>query len=157
MTHYRTLAALAALILAVAACSGDSPFSRKKKAQDSPWTAAIDGNLPTLRAMVSADPSLVRQQNSAGLTLLHLAAWNGRLETAEFLLEQGADANVRDYNGDTPLHFAASWGFPDLCRVLLAHGAKVNARNDAGKTPLSRVSPPRPEIVALLRQHGGEE
>jgi ankyrin repeat protein len=73
----------------------------------------------------------------AGTTLLHLAIEYDELEIAAWLLERGADPNVRasvdadGFGGHTPLfHAVVSLGECDdaKARLLLKHGANPNAR-----------------------------
>jgi ankyrin repeat protein len=73
----------------------------------------------------------------AGATLLHLATEYDELEIAAWLLEKGADANVRaavdadGFGGQTPLfHAVVSLGSRDdaKARLLLRHGADPNVR-----------------------------
>ena len=145
---------IAGLIWLGAGCESTPGPKKQPKAQNI-WVAAMEGNLPVLKAYLSGDRNLLNGRNESGLTPLHLAAWKGHADVVKFLLDQGADPNVVENSGDTPLHYAASWGFVDCARLLLSRGAEVNMRNRDGQTPLSRVSAPKPEIVELLRRHGG--
>ena len=43
-----------------------------------------------------------------------------------FLIDHGADINVRDVYGQTPLHYAAMRGNETACRDLLSYKGKVN-------------------------------
>ncbi|KAK7089834.1 hypothetical protein V1264_024225 [Littorina saxatilis] len=86
-----------------------------------------------------------------GLTALHAACLGGCLQTAEALLELGAQVNVRNTDGDTPLHFVIGGKIENYgksekaevelaCRVqianmLISNGAFVDAQNEAGKHP----------------------
>ena len=65
-----------------------------------------------------------------------MAAKAGRIERVAALLTQGAAANSRDRNGDSPLNMAASKGNEALVDILLRAGADVNLANLAGVTPL---------------------
>ena len=66
-----------------------------------------------------------------GNALVYAAAW-GRIETANFLLKQGADVNLIpvgfDYSG-TPLHYATLEGRRAMVDLLLSHGADPAARD----------------------------
>jgi ankyrin repeat protein len=73
----------------------------------------------------------------AGGTLLHLAVEFEDRETAQWLLDRGADANIRSsvdadgFGGHTPLfHCAISVGrrTDEMARLLLGRGADPNAR-----------------------------
>jgi len=73
------------------------------------------------------------------VTPLHVAVDNFNLGLVEFLLDHGADVNVRDAQGRTPLHFAVINRDIELVRVLLDAEADPNARDAAGLTPLQAV------------------
>lgn len=53
-----------------------------------------------------------------------------------FLLGKGADANIRNDEGNTPLALAAQLGWVEGARLLLDVGAKADATNSRGETPL---------------------
>lgn len=46
----------------------------------------------------------------AGVTALHAAALDGKLDTVRYLLDNGADPNKKDEPGEVPLHCAAKYG-----------------------------------------------
>jgi ankyrin repeat protein len=113
--------------------------------------------LRQVKESVQNSPDLVNQQ-------LGLAAENGYVSAAEFLLAHGADVNQnsricaaarngnqamvemllshgaavdgRDGSGSTPLRYAVEKGFLTICRTLVARGADVNAKESEGMTPL---------------------
>ena len=90
----------------------------------------------------------VNCRNSRNDTPLMVALRYKRWPTAQFLLDNGAHANVQPNNlRVTPLHLALEHGASEsLVRLLLAHGADANARDMAQRTPLH---------VAL--EHGANE
>ena len=53
----------------------------------------------------------------------------------EQMLDQGADVNARDQNGDTPLHGANS---PDIAELFLDRGADIDAQGYLGLTQLHK-------------------
>lgn len=85
---------------------------------------------------------------------LLLAVEDGEYAAVRRLVEQGADIEVRDANGNTPLNLAAAFGYLDITRYLIDHKANVDTRNAKGETPLisavSKYGSNRDSIVRLL-------
>ena len=55
-------------------------------------------------------------------------------------LNEGADVNKPDKNGQTPLHHAAESGYTEVAQTLIERGAKVNSKDNEGRTPLHLAS-----------------
>lgn len=91
-----------------------------------------------LRASLSRGSS-ANAVDEHGLSLLHLAAAQGKLECMAALLEAGADkaATAAAVDGATPLHVAAAFHQEACAAALLDHGAELEARTtEARNTPL---------------------
>jgi len=80
---------------------------------------------------------------------LHIVARRGDEAYLRFLLQKGADPNLKDGHGDTPLIIAVNAGHAGLIPVLTAGRANVNLANGAGETPLIRAVQRRD--VAMVR------
>jgi hypothetical protein len=91
-----------------------------------------------------------------GYTPLMLAAQAADAGTALLLIACGSPVNARASDGYTALMFAANAGAIHIADALLRAGAHVNARQDSGLTALGIVDDVSPEMVALLRRHGGQ-
>ncbi|MEE8269903.1 MAG: ankyrin repeat domain-containing protein, partial [Nitrospinaceae bacterium] len=55
-------------------------------------------------------------------------------------LNEGADVNKKDDNGQTPLHHAAQSGRPEVAQTLIERGARVESRDNESRTPLHLAS-----------------
>ena len=69
--------------------------------------------------MASKPPALVNLQDSYGCTALHLAVWSKDPAKLRFLLDNGADKNIRNYSNDTALQFARRYKCPKECIEVL--------------------------------------
>ena len=70
------------------------------------------------------------------ITDLHQVARAGDVESVNRLLEEGADPNAVDAQGDTPLHAAMACQNPEIVTLLMDGGARPNTLNREGLTPL---------------------
>lgn len=68
--------------------------------------------------------------------MLHLAAFEGSLDTVLLLLAAGASVNAQDLDGWTPLHYAArnELHAEALVRTLVAAGARIDKSDNRGRT-----------------------
>ena len=119
---------------------------------------AADLNLSVLvLSLLKTSPTnllLLQVKDKKGATLLHTAAWKNACETAEVLLEYGADLNAKDKNGSTPLHIAAERDAHQTAEVLLNHGAQITARATAVDSNGDKVLDATPlHMVAMVNAH----
>jgi ankyrin repeat protein len=84
------------------------------------------GEAVTLAAYVDAGAP-VNLTNSAGDTLLMLAAYHGHPDTVRALIERGADVNRSNDRGQTPLAGAVFKGEDEVVRLLATAGADATA------------------------------
>ncbi|WP_294203582.1 ankyrin repeat domain-containing protein [uncultured Sphingomonas sp.] len=76
---------------------------------------------------------------STGEGALHIVIKRGDETYLRFLLQKGADPNLRDGRGNTPLLLAVAGGQPEMIRILTAAKANPNLGNSSGETPLIRA------------------
>lgn len=124
------------------------------------YEAAALGDIPRLKAILSADSEAVNLPAGDGWTPLHLAAAFGSPEAAEVLLSHGAlvDAVSQNAQHNQPLHAALALGRnPATVQLLLDKGADPNARQTGGYTPLfSAGAAGRLDLAELLIRSGAD-
>jgi ankyrin repeat protein len=84
------------------------------------------------------------------------AAGNGTVGDVEHHVNNGADVNAKDDNGNTPVHHAAAHNpNAEVLRYLIAQKADLNTLNKKYLRPMSYAH--LPEKQAILRVNGGRE
>lgn len=99
--------------------------------------AAEMGHLQCMNILLNSgyDPNLTLsdKKNAA----LHLAAEGGWSECISLLLQKGANADERNYKGQTALHFAAHAHSVECVEILLSKGnCNPNSEDNDKRTPL---------------------
>jgi uncharacterized protein len=121
---------------------GDGERARKFLRPDeelSVFEAAAFGRVDRLRELLATNPSAATGFSDDGFTPLHLAVFAGQEETAQVLIEHGADVNVCSTGPVAqvpPLGTAAFARSVQLARLLLDAGAAVNGQGKGGFTAL---------------------
>jgi ankyrin repeat protein len=124
--------------------------------------AAGRGDLLLLAELLDAHPGLINERGGPGTrTALHSAVFGGQEGTVKFLLERGADPNIR-CEGDYafPLHFACEKQHLPIIRLLIEGGADPVGEGDyhelgvIGWATAWDYLKPRQEIVDYLLSHG---
>ena len=142
------------------------------------------GEFERVKAMVSADPTLIDARSRTGESAILTAVYHRQKEIVNLLVARGAPLDlfeacaageierverlvdergtaINDWSGDgwTPLHLAAFFGHTKIAELLLAHDADVVARsrNSTANTPLHAALAGNHKFVAAVLIGGGAD
>ncbi|GBP29291.1 Ankyrin repeat domain-containing protein 49 [Eumeta japonica] len=120
----------------------DIDFVKDPKANpiDHVLWAAENGELETLKELLTSQPGLVHARDADGYTPLHRAAYGNHVAVISYLLGAGAKVDARTQMGWTPLHSACNWNNYQAAARLLAGGAELASVSDGEQTPLHLAS-----------------
>ncbi len=100
--------------------------------------------------------SYVNEKDRDGRTPLHYAAYHGRIDVVETLLENDA-LIITDKDGQTPLHLALLEKRTQVAKLLLKYGADPNVKNKNGETPLHlAVRTGDAELIKMMIERGAD-
>ncbi|MET3719095.1 MULTISPECIES: ankyrin repeat domain-containing protein [unclassified Arthrobacter] len=111
------------------------------------FQAAREGDTGLLSVYLEAGAPAT-MTNSAGDSLLMLAAYHGHAETVQLILRHGAGADTANDRGQTPLAGAAFKGYTDVARLLLDAGADPDAGTPSARDAAKMFA--RTEILELI-------
>ncbi len=103
------------------------------KTGNSLLTQAIRRDIPELFDYLIQRRARLNTRNRNGETALSIAAYTGKLNYVQRLVEAGAEVNSY---GWPPLSYAAFNGHLEIVDYLLKHGAEINAKTENGSTAL---------------------
>lgn len=127
------------------------------------WTplhfAGFGGNVPTMDVLLRHGAGVnERARNRFRNEPLAASLLAGQIETAQRLIERGADVNARQAGGAAPIHEAALLGRRDLIDLLLENGAEIGARANDGRNAVTEAERGKhAELATYLRSRGGTD
>jgi len=114
-------------------------------------------NLAKLQELIAEQPDLVNDQNENGVSPLYFATAHGNLEIVSFLLDNGADPDIRRRDGMTPLHWAAIEQHAEIAKLLLQCGASLRCTDQKGRTALHHAARAgSADLLKLFIEEGGD-
>lgn len=122
--------------------------------------AAWEGDITKMKSLLKwgADVNWSGPGGGTAGTALGAAARNGRNDVVQFLLDRGANTEVKGKFDTTPLLWTAREGHTETARLLLAKGADANAREtfDGYTVLMHAIRGGHIEVVKLLLQNGAD-
>ncbi|KAF9145605.1 hypothetical protein BGX30_007940 [Mortierella sp. GBA39] len=91
------------------------------------WLAASDGDLAAVKTFINEKGVSINAQDEFGYSALHAAASYGHKELITYLLENSADVNIQDPEGDSPLFVCET---VDIAEMLVKAGADAKHVNE---------------------------
>ena len=119
--------------------------------------AVMNNNLDEVLEALNngADASAINMMT--GQSALIYAANNGNAPIVNLLLENGANVNDQDDEGNTPLMIASERGHQETVKLLIESGANMNAQDEYKRTALMRASEDgRSNVVTTLLKKGAD-
>ncbi|GFO46756.1 protein phosphatase 1 regulatory subunit 16a, partial [Plakobranchus ocellatus] len=107
-----------------------------------------DTRLTTERQMLSDLKDLasgggdLEIRDHQGASMLHIAAANGYIDVADFLLDHHVSVDSRDNESWQPIHAASYWGQLDILELLVQNGADLDSKTKNGETPFDLSEDP---------------
>jgi ankyrin repeat protein len=124
------------------------------------FAVAIEkGDLDAVKALVESGSKAdtLIEYGEHKITPLMKACWDGELEIAKYLLDQGANINAADDQGATPLSNAISREHSEIVQFLVDRGVKVNIKDIREFTPTTQAAAAgNVEIIKILAKAGGD-
>lgn len=98
--------------------------------------AARNGDLSIVKMILKKDPAKLNATDDWKHTVLHWACMRANWDVARYLINKGADLNMKGGDGGTPINWAVHHDNVDILRLMIQKGAKLNIRNRWGMTEL---------------------
>ena len=97
------------------------------------------------------------QDPNTGEGALHIVVKRGDSKYLRYLLQKGANPNLKDNRGNTPLILAVVAGQSELVPILIEGKANTNLGNSGGETPLIMAVQRRDlDLIRLLVDAGAD-
>ncbi|RID71111.1 hypothetical protein BRARA_C03069 [Brassica rapa] len=115
--------------------------------------AAREGQTEICRYLLEELKLDADTKDEAGDTPLVHAARQGKVGTAKYLLDHGADPNIASELGATALHHAAGTGEIELLKELLSRGVPVDSQSESGTPLIWAAGHDQKDAVQVLLEH----
>ncbi len=156
--EYRLISSLVFLLLCTHAplsISAEEPADNKKQIEIKFYTAAKEGRLTQLKALLSAGVD-VNAKNTAGRTALMGAAYYGNRSIVKELVVEGVDVNLADEQGKTALMIAVANKRLKVVEVLLDAGADASLADKKEKTAITMAEKTKNKKLIKLLESASE-
>ena len=98
--------------------------------------AVKSNDLNTVKSIIEEDKNQVNTHDNRNCYAIHYACNIDSVDIVRYLVENGANINVQDVDGDIPISWALARGHKDIAKLLIEKGADLNISNNNGYTLL---------------------
>lgn len=136
MKTFMSISFILFLITVLFACNTTSGVKDDPELNEKLVSAAMNNDIKTVKSLVKkgADVNYYYMEN----TPLTMAVSMNNYDIVEFLLESGADPDLRISGGETSLMIAVGKGFPILTGLILKYNPGLDLVDDSGYTALMK-------------------
>lgn len=158
----RTGAIASAVLASLAAMMAISPVSAQLYSPGYEFLKAVDDRdgdaVTSMLNEPGAGETLVNTRDiTSGETGLHIVTKRRDALWIRFLIQRGANPNIRDNKGVAPIQIATRLGFVDGVEELIKGGAQIGVADSQGETPLiSAVHQRNTQLVRRLLAEGAD-
>ena len=96
----------------------------------------VEPNLNLVSDLIVLGANLDWQDEVYNMTMLHKAAWFGRVEIVQMLIDAGADLDIQNIFGKTILYVAVEGNYPEISQMLIDAGANLDIQDKWDQTAL---------------------
>lgn len=157
-----TRAIASAILASILAVTAFAPASAQLQRPGYKFLQAVDDrDGDAVTAMLNepgAGETLVNARDiTTGDSGLHIVTARRDALWVRFLLQRGANPNVRNKKGVTPIQLATRMGFVEGVEELIKRGADINVSDSQGETPLiSAVHQRNIQLIRRFLKDGGD-
>ena len=120
--------------------------------------ACLEGSLEKVKSALTQRRELIDHFDQDGHTPLLISALKGSLDIVQYLVENGANVNVKKpLHMSTALGYACVHGYTAVADYLIQRGADINARDSAKWTPLHQACHSGHLDLVIMLVHGGAD
>ena len=121
------------------------------------YTQLINGNYKNAGIIIKREAALANTRDSGGCTYLHIFANRRDVNTVKFLLEMGADPNLKDESGFTPCDIAMMGNEKEMVALFQKFSGKPSGKPISRKKSTSQKVQTGKDNLPTFADVGGME
>ncbi|XP_067653209.1 ankyrin-3-like [Haliotis asinina] len=116
---------------------GANTLAVNQKSRNSLHLSCIGGHVDTVKYVLNQTSVDINSKDCEEMTPVLLAAYHGKRELFDILVQEGADLSVIDEDGDSILHWACRGGnLKIVTYILMQNIVEINGKGNEERTPV---------------------